>query len=147
SGGSLAQPPAQGCGWRACRNSPARRREQFCQPVFSISTRNSLFPAGPSSGDSVTPRHVNEGIDDVTNSSKSRKTRACTAGSVITPSPLSASSLPASNCGLTSATILPEGFSKATALGKIFCNEINEQSITARSAGLNGCGKFCAVNV
>ena len=37
-----------------------------------------------------------------------------------------------------SATILPSGFSKATAAGRILRSEMNEQSITARSAGANG---------
>ena len=69
-----------------------------------------------------------------------RKSARARQRRVMTPRPLSASALPASNCGLTSATILPFDFSKAMAGGKIFRSEIKEQSITARSAGENGCG-------
>ena len=60
----------------------------------------------------------------------------------MTPRPLSASALPASNCGLTSATILPSGFNKAMAAGKIFCSEMNEQSITAKIGGRKRLGKL-----
>ena len=42
-------------------------------------------------------------------------TRSWMAASVMTPLPLSASALPASNCGLMRAMILPPGFNKAAA--------------------------------
>ncbi len=58
----------------------------------------------------------------------------------MTPLPRLASCLPASNCGLISATTLPKGFTNAIAAGNILRNEMKEQSITARSAGRNGCG-------
>ena len=90
----------------------------FVNCVFSISTKNSLFPAGPSNGDSVTPRQPVRLRGD--KSSNSISTRSWMAGSVMTPRPLSASALPASNCGLISAIILPSVFNNATAGGKIF---------------------------
>ena len=65
----------------------------------------------------------------------------------MTPAPLSTSALPASNCGLINATILPKGRNKATAGGRILCSEMNEQSITARSARVNGGGKPAGVRV
>ena len=59
----------------------------FVSRIFSINTRNSLLPAGPSSGDSVTPHQRRPGCA-ATNSCNSRSTRSWIAGSVMTPAPL-----------------------------------------------------------
>src|SRR5688500_14257933 len=64
-------------------------------------TRNSAFPAGPSNGDAIaaTTAPPADRIAPATDASD-----ACQApGSVTTP-PFPTASLPASNCGFTSAT-------------------------------------------
>src|SRR5205085_2291336 len=85
----------------------AGRGDSGAEPASSSSARNSRLPAGPSKGDSVTPRQASGGRA-ATKSSSSRSTRWWTAGSVMTPFPRSASALPASNCGFINATMLPD---------------------------------------
>ena len=58
----------------------------------------------------------------------------------MTFSPWSASSRPASNCGLMSEMIRAEGRNRAAAAGRILRSEMNEQSMTAMSSGWKGWG-------
>ncbi len=63
----------------------------------------------------------------------------------MTPPPRATSSRPASNCGLTSATIIADGVSNSMVVGRILRREIKEQSATAREGvGWFG-GKFPGV--
>ena len=83
---------------RASSNAVPRRRS---------SMRNSRFPAGPSSGDAVSADgHEPERRARCAHARAARRDGVC--GSRTTP-PLPTRSRPASNCGLTSATIDPVG--------------------------------------
>src|SRR5579885_2318992 len=96
--------------------------------------RNSRLPSRPEIGESVIPR-TSRGVCSGIQAWSSLRTRAWTAGSLITPPPRSTSALPASNWGLTSATIHAPGASRGTIGGRTRRREINETSITAHCIG------------
>ena len=81
-----------------CRLVGLGHEGDFSDPLlhFFNSTRNSLLPAGPVSGDAVPATH-SSGVSSSTNVRNSSSTRWWISGSRITPCPLSTSALPASN--------------------------------------------------
>ena len=94
-------------------------------------SRNSTLPFWPVMGDGVEPTRVNPTSAPAAATSSS--TRACTAGSRMTP--LRTSSRPASNCGFTSATTSAPSRRTAATAGRIWRSEMNETSMTTMSTG------------
>src|SRR5690606_24052201 len=114
--------PAQRCARSAggSTGSPARRHQ----------ARNSMFPSPPLIGEWVSPMSSNP--IDAANPSTDSSTSRWTAGSRTTPD-LPTLSRPASNCGLTRATVSPPGASTALRGGKISFSEMNDTSMVAAS--------------
>jgi hypothetical protein len=97
-----------------------------------------LLPAGPSSGDSTTPARqarLRAGkLAQFLQHPLMHRRIADDAAALV------GLGLAGFKLRFDQRDILPFGFNKAMAAGRIFCSEMKEQSITARSAGTNGCG-------
>src|SRR6202051_1990487 len=101
-------------------------------PVRSIRKNTSTLPAGPRSGERIAPTTTKSSFAIASRTSRTIVAR--TAGSRTTPPPPSRAG-PASNCGLTSATIAPPGARNACARAIIVTTEMNDASIVTKSKG------------
>ena len=77
--------------------------------------------------------HARQSYLSARGASPRRATRACTAGSRMTP--LRTSSRPASNCGFTSATTSAPRRSSGGTTGRIWRSEMNDTSMMTMSTG------------
>src|SRR6185312_8299192 len=89
-------------------------------------SKNSRLPSAPSIGESIAPSSAAPGSWARAKARTRSSVAARTAGSRITPRPLSASALPASNCGLTRATRTPPGRRKGQTAGRTEVREMKE---------------------
>src|SRR5579859_1028441 len=107
-------------------------------PVLVSHSRYSWLPSRPVMGEATSPLAVSHGpagrTGVLSHARRSRRTRRWTAGSLMTPAPRATSARPASNCGLTRATIQPPARSSLAAPGRTSRSEMKETSMTAQSA-------------
>ena len=89
-------------------------------------------------GESIVPTSNAEGSRLRAKSRTAASVASCTAGSRITPRPLSTAVLPASNWGFTSATSTPPPRRSAQMAGSTAVSEMKDKSITITSNGLRG---------
>ena len=114
----------------APRRSLAGTRPAPLAALLSRWRKNSRLPVSPVIGDSVMAWRTNPTSAAARDASST--TRACTAGSRITPF-LPTSARPASNCGFTSATTSAPSRSSGGTLGKMCRNEMNDTSMVTMS--------------